>query len=146
MPISIQNGTDRALTGINHQRPNLVLPDQAYTGDTCPGCRYLNVGAFAPQPLGTTGNLGWNSLLGPTYWGLDLALSREFHIAEKQVVQLRADAFNVSNSFVSNPPSTATPTSGAVPAFENLNGPSQFGLINAAQPTRKLQFALKYVF
>jgi len=25
-----KNGTDRELTGINHQRPNLVLPDQSY--------------------------------------------------------------------------------------------------------------------
>ena len=57
-----------------------------------------------------------------------------------------ADAFNISNSFIANPPSTASPLSGAVPAFENLNGPSQFGLINAAQPTRKMQFALKYTF
>jgi len=145
MPLAIQDGTDRALTGTNHQRPNLVLANP-YTGDTCPGCRYLNLAAFTPQPLGTVGNLGWNSIVGPTYWGLDMALSREFHVTEKQTVQLRADAFNISNSFIANPPSTASPLSGAVPAFENLNGPSQFGLINAAQPTRKMQFALKYTF
>jgi hypothetical protein len=33
-----------------------------------------------------------------------------------------------------------------VPAFESLASSSQFGLLNAAQPTRKMQFALKYTF
>ena len=79
MPISIQDGTDRALTGINHQRPN-VLTDNPYTGNSGPGDQYLkplNVG-FAPQALGTNGNLGWNSIVSPTYWDIDLAVSREF--------------------------------------------------------------------
>jgi Carboxypeptidase regulatory-like domain len=150
MPISIQDGTDRELSGLGHQRPNVVLPDAVYTGHTGPGAQYLNPAAFALQPLGTTGNLGWNSLVGPTYWDLDLALSRQFHIRERQLVELRADAFNVTNSFVSNPPPTVDPTNANVPAFENLSS-NQFGQIIAggvygAQPTRKIQFALKYVF
>jgi len=152
-PISVQDGSDRNLTGINHQRPNL-LTDDPYTGDSGPSARYLkplNVG-FAPQPLGTVGNLGWNSIVGPTYWGLDLALSREFKIKERQSVQIRADAFNVTNSFVALPPTsgttnntTATPTSAAVPAFANVSN-NLFGIINIAWPTRKMQFALKYTF
>jgi hypothetical protein len=74
-----------------------------------------------------------------------MALSREFHITERQSVQIRADAFNLTNSYVSNPASTATPTSGAVPAFENVTS-NLFGVLNTAFPTRKLQFALKYTF
>ncbi len=144
-PLAIQNGTDRELTGINHQRPNLVFPDQVYTGKSCAGCQYLNPAAFAPQPLGTIGNLGWNSIAGPTYWGLDMALSRQFQIRERQSIQLRADAFNVTNSFVASLPSTANPASGAVPAFANVSN-NLFGQLLAAQPTRKMQFALKYTF
>ncbi len=146
MPLAIQDGTDRELTGINHQRPNVVNPAAVYTGQSGPSSRYLNPAAFAAQPLGTVGNLGWNALTGPTYWDIDLALSREFPIREKTRLQLRADAFNLTNSFVSNPASTASPTSAAVPAFENLNGANLFGILNAAQPTRKMQFALKYTF
>src|SRR6266850_976507 len=144
-PLAIQNGTDRELTGINHQRPNLALPDQVYTGQSCAGCQYLNLAAFAPQPLGGIGNLGWNSIVGPTYWGLDMALSRQFQIREGQSIQVRADAFNVTNSFVSSLPSTANPASGAVPAFANVSN-NLFGQLLAAQPTRKMQFALKYAF
>jgi hypothetical protein len=145
MPIAIQDGTDRALSGTNHQRPNLLNPDRAYTGNDGPGAQYLNLAAFAPQALGTLGNLGWNSIVGPTYWGLDMALSREFRVKERHVLQLRADAFNITNSFVSNIASTATPTSAAVPAFANVTN-NLFGLLNAAYPTRKMQFALKYTF
>jgi hypothetical protein len=145
-PISIQDGSDRELTGINHQRPNLVDPAHVYTGDSGPNSKYLNLSAFALQPFGTVGNLGWNSIVGPTYWDIDMALSREFRLTERQSLQLRADAFNLTNSYVSMPPGTATPTSAAVPAFESLASSSQFGLLNAAQPTRKMQFALKYTF
>jgi len=145
-PISIQDGSDRELSGINHQRPNLVDPANVYTGQSGPNAKYLNLSAFALQPLGTVGNLGWNSIVGPTYWDIDMALSREFRLTERQSLQLRADAFNLTNSFVANVASTATPTSAAVPNFESLGSSSQFGLLNAAQPTRKMQFALKYTF
>jgi len=156
MPLAIQDGTDRELTGINHQRPNVVNPDAVYTGNSGPSARYLNPAAFQAQPLGTVGNLGWNSIVGPTYWDIDMALSRKFNITERQAIELRADAFNLTNSFVALPPtaggangatnSTASPTSAAVPAFANLNGANLFGVINSAWPTRKMQFALKYTF
>jgi hypothetical protein len=159
-PFSVQDGTavDRELSGINHQRPNLVNPASVYTGKSCGGCFYLNSAAFAPQPLGTVGNLGWNSVVSPAYWDLDLALSRDFRLAERYTLQIRADAFNLTNAFVpaftpanSGAPgpavqaSTAQPNSLAVPAEAALNN-SQFGQILNAFPTRKVQFALKLTF
>ncbi len=145
IPVSIQDGTDQELSAINHQRPNLVNPAAVYSGNACGGCLYLNKSAFAPQPLGTVGNLGWNSITGPAYWDMDLALSREFRFHERHAVQVRADAFNISNSFVPSLASTAAPTSPAVPAFAAYNS-SQFGQLLTAYPTRKIQFALKYTF
>ena len=144
--MAIQDGTgiDRELSGITHQRPNLVLADP-YTGKSGPNEPYFNVNAFAAQPLGTFGNLGWNAVHGPTYWDMDLALSRIFHIRERQSMEIRADAFNLTNSFVSQPASTAMPFSAVSPAFEAINS-NLFGINNAAYPTRKMQFALKYTF
>jgi hypothetical protein len=152
-PFAVQDGTDQELSGINHQRPNLVDPNHVFTGQTCGRCFYLNKSAFALQPLGTVGNLGWNSVLTPAYWDVDLALSRQFRFRERQAIELRADAFNIANSFVpafpgTSPPTqaaTAQPTSGAVPAFAAFNS-NQFGQILNAFPTRKIQFALKYTF
>ena len=53
MPIAIQDGTgiDRELSGIEHQRPNLVLSDP-YTGLTGPNQPYFNASAFAVPALG----------------------------------------------------------------------------------------------
>jgi hypothetical protein len=147
MPISVQVGTDRELTGINHQRPNLVDSSHVY-GNDGPGGQFINPKAFAPQAFGTFGNLGWNSVVGPTYWDLDLALSRRLRLTERQALEVRADGFNVTNSFVANPPSTATSSSQApqaTPAFATLNSPL-FGQILNSYPARKLQFALKYSF
>ena len=144
MPISIQDGTDQQLSGIGHQRPNLVLPDNVY-GDSGPSGQYLNRAAFRAQDQGTVGNLGWNSLVGPTYWGVDVAVSRQFHLTERQALEFRVDAFNLANSFVSMPPSTAMPGSNAVPSFENISS-NDFGRNIIAQPARKTQFALKYSF
>jgi hypothetical protein len=144
-PFSVQDGTDQQLTAINHQRPNLVEPDAVYTGLTCGGCAYLNKAAFAAQPLGTVGNLGWNSVNAPAYWDIDLALSRQFRFRERNVVELRADAFNITNTLQPMAPVTAQPTSPSAPAFAAYNS-NQFGQILSANPTRKIQFALKYTF
>jgi hypothetical protein len=152
-PIAVQDGTDQELSAINHQRPNLAEPASVYTGQSCGGCFYLNKAAFSPQPLGTVGNLGWNSVNSPAYWDVDLALSRQFRFHERYAVEVRADAFNIGNNFVpafagSNPPvqsGTGSPISPAAPAFAAVNN-AQFGQILTAYPTRKIQFALKFTF
>ena len=144
-PFAVQDGTDQELSGVNHQRPNLIDPNHVYSGLTCGRCFYLNKSAFAAQPLGTVGNLGWNSVNGPAYWDIDLALSRQFRFHERHVFEVRADAFNITNSLVIQPPATAQPTGNAVPAFAAWNS-NQFGQILTAFPTRKIQFAMKYTF
>jgi len=150
-PLMIQDGTDAALSTINHQQPDLIDPAHVYTGKICGGCFYLNKSAFQAQsPNVFTGNLGWNSINSPTYWDMDMALSRSFRLTERQALELRADAFNLTNSFVSKMSDTAdfgtnygNPTTG--PTFALINS-AQFGQILGAQPTRKIQFALKYTF
>ena len=125
-----------------------------YTGHDGPNVPYLNVNAFALPPLGSFGNLGWNSIVSPTSWGLDLALSRQFPITERQRIEFRADAFNITNSFVTQVSGaqqtgigTAQPASPAVPTYDSITAGSNFAVNNAfAAPTRKIQFALKYTF
>jgi len=159
-PLMIQDGVDAALSTINHQQPNLKDPAHVYTGQSCGNCFYLNNKAFENQPAGAyTGNLGWNSIVSPTYWDLDMSLSREFRVTERQGLELRADAFNLTNSFVaamSGPSATSLPglpTQFSTAYGNPLTGPTfslinsaQFGQILGAQITRKIQFALKYTF
>jgi hypothetical protein len=135
-PISIKTA-DRALTGIN-LRPNLVDPANVFSGQSCPN-RYLNTAAFAQPALGTIGN--WVEQHHAHLLNIHRPVT-DFRFTERQTVQLRADVFNVTNSFVSDAP-TANPTSGAVPGLDR--GPNLFGVLNTAQPTRKMHRA-KYTF
>jgi hypothetical protein len=142
-PFNVLDGTDRQLTGIASQRPNVV--GNPYTGQNGPRAQYLNPAAFQAQPLGTVGNVGYNSIVGPTYWDIDLALSRQFPITERQRIEIRADAFNFTNSFVSAI-SVAGVNGLTIPSTFNAINAGQFGQIVNSQPARQNQFAMKYMF
>src|SRR5262249_4817941 len=108
--------------------------------------QWLNPAAFATPALGTYGNVGWNSLVGPSTWQFDTALSRTFNVHEMQRFELRAEAFNVLNSFIpagiSGAASAGAITTGNSLALNN----NTFGQIRTALSPRIMQFALKYVF
>ena len=111
------------------ERPNQVLEDP-YLKD---GLRYLNPAAFRVPATGTLGNVGIASVQGPTTWQFDAALSRAFKLGETKRIEIRGEAFNITNSFRKGNPTTA------------LNS-NIFGQINTALDPRIMQFALKYVF
>jgi len=93
---SIHAGTDRALTTVLNQPPDLVNPSAIYPKHQT-ASNWINASAFAPAAPGTYGNLGYNSMKGPGTFQLNLALSRNFAIREHQTIQLRAEAFNLPN-------------------------------------------------
>jgi len=105
----------------------------------------LNRAAFAMPALGTYGNMGFGSVYGPGFWEWDQTASRQFRITEGQNLELRAEAFNVTNSVrLANP--------GLI-----FNSPATFGKITTSNSTtgsvsptgsggRIIQFALKYIF
>ena len=66
LPVSPTTGKDNSLTGVGLDRPNVISTD-AYTGASHGLVyQYLNPNLFAPNPLGTFGNAGHNSLRGPS--------------------------------------------------------------------------------
>ena len=139
--LSVTTGTDVALTGISNQRANQILGDpfvdNKYDRTGANGfLSYLDRSAFAAPAPGTLGNMGRNNILGPSYWGLDIALSRTFQVRESQRLELRGEAFNLTNSLRKGDPNLT---------LNNQN----FGLVSTAATNsdpRILQFALKYVF
>jgi hypothetical protein len=128
--LTVTTVNDAALNGQGSQRVNQVLPD-VYGDKTIN--RYLNPSAFAIPATGTFGNSGAAAILGPMYWQFDAALSRVFQIREGHRLEVRAEAFNVTNSMRMNDPIT------------NLNA-GNFGRVISARDPRIMQFALKYVF
>jgi len=160
-PLNILLGSDQALNGFQGndttQRPMQILANPY--GDRKSVTNYLNAAAFAAPAPGTYGNVGYNSIVGPRYWEWNEAISRQFQIREQQRIEIRAEAFNVTNSFRPGLPGT------------NFGSPNTFGriLCSAANTTaqnngtgcaapgqppagptsggpRIMQFALKYVF
>src|SRR5688500_20211260 len=58
---------------------------------------YFNPAAFAYPAAGTLGNHVRNSIEGPGFWTVDLALTRLVRILSDQTLKLRVDAFNLVN-------------------------------------------------
>ena len=91
--------------------------------------------AFAPSALGTFGNSGSDSLLGPSFFNIDATVSRRFNIREKQQLELRFEFFNITNHVnfnVSN-------------LDQNIQDPTSGQILGDVGP-RILQFALEYTF
>jgi len=94
--------------------------------------------------------MGPFNVRGPSYWNIDLALSREFRIRERQSLEVRGEAFNLTNSLHSgNPVNPAYPYANiSQPTFGQIlttysNPP---GATVSLNDNRVMQFALKYVF
>jgi hypothetical protein len=131
--LTVTSGQDRSLRDAPSFQPGQQVLENPY-GDRSSLTNYLNPAAFALPALGTLGNVGRNSIEGPARWQFDMALSREFRIREAQRLDLRIEAFNVTNSLIRGNPNT------------NLSQPNVFGQINTSREARVMQFALKYVF
>ena len=125
-------GVDNSLTNYGLDRPNVVLPN-LYAGSNSSN-QWLNPATFVPNPLGTFGDSGRNSLLGPGSVEFDFALSRIFPLgSEARRLEARFEAFNVINH-----PNFGIP--------DNTLTDSTFGQIQTAADPRILQVALKFYF
>jgi hypothetical protein len=128
---TVTTGVDNALSGIGGQRPNQTAGN-VYCANQNINC-WMNLSAFQSPAPGTLGDLGNNSLIGPGYFDIDLALSRRFKIRERQSVEVRGEAFNIQNRV-----NYLNPTA--------LTNSSNFGKILTDVSPRILQFAVKYAF
>jgi hypothetical protein len=113
------------------QRVNQVS-DNVYGADEVNN--YLNREAFAFPAAGTLGNHKKNSLSGPGFRSVDVALSRLLNLGGTRTAQLRVEVFNVLNTFnLGNP--------------EIVLDLATFGRITTMSGNpRIMQFGIKYGF
>jgi hypothetical protein len=129
--LSVTTGRDIAATGIVGQRLNQVS-DEVYGDKSL--TNYFNPAAFAYPAAGTLGDSVRNSLEGPGFWSVDLALTRLIRLASTQTFEFRLEAFNLLNHM-----NWANPTAN----YDSRN----FGRITAiAGNMRIVQFGVKYGF
>lgn len=146
-PIIIED-LDRDGTDDNEQRPNLK-PGRSHNPRVGRAEQWFDPSAFESLPLGTRGQLGRNTIIGPGLATLDVSVVKNFTIAslsENMRIQFKAEVFNLLNR-----------TNLSTPARSNLEifteaGPTAQPLPNVGSITstattaRQLQFALRIVF
>jgi len=151
--INITSGVDRALIGSHSsvQRPDQVSDDIYGPGkdasDLKPGQQidnYFNRDAFAQPALGTLGNAKRNLAVGPSFWQVDMAISKLISVVGTRRLELRLETFNLFNTFNwGNPGSTRdNPTAQVV----NFNSATFGRITTQAGAPRILQFGVKYDF
>ncbi len=100
MPFTISVFGDTANSGTvlgeNPIRAN-VTGQPIFGPGTHTADEWFNPAAFAAPPAFTYGNVGRNTLYGPSTRTLDLALARSFNFTERLAFQFRAEAFNALN-------------------------------------------------
>jgi hypothetical protein len=133
---------DRQLSGTGNQRPIQVLANTLCTLPTA-AC-WINPAAFALPALGTLSTMNRGNIPGPSFWQVDLGVTRNFRLTEHQKLQLRCEAFNVTNSFRAGVPLPSF--SAGNPGVSLSLGSPTFGQITSALDPRILQMAVKYVF
>jgi Carboxypeptidase regulatory-like domain/TonB dependent receptor len=104
------------------------------------------VNAFAYPFGGGTGER--NTLRGPSYSNIDMALLKNFRVTEKYSLQFRAEAFNAFNHPSFNSPETSPVTAGSISfANINVNNPLAYGyLTSTANIPRELSLGLRFLF
>jgi Carboxypeptidase regulatory-like domain len=165
VPFTVENSDNRSrnlASGADFaDRPNLVAgmsnnPTSGVTkgcsfGTTSvpPGARlgtpelWFDPCAFVPQELGTFGNLGRNTLIGPGLSTVDFVINKHFQVKEDKELQFRSEFFNVMNHPNFLPPSATTRR-----IFDNngrlVGAPG--AITQTATPSRQIQFGLKFIF
>ena len=126
---SVTTGVDNALTGMGGQRAVQILDDPYGDGSAA---NYLNRAAFTSPAAGTYSDLKPFTIVNPSIFQNDIAITRSFPMGSNQL-QVRWEVFNVINYVNLGVPITAL-NSGA------------FGQIQTAGDPRIMQFALKFDF
>lgn len=133
VPTAVTQATNfNAFAGFGTQRPNLmgdpVLPASARST-----ARWFETAAFAAAPQFTLGTASRNPVRGPGHRNLDLALIRQVALPAGSRLELRIEAFNVTN----------TPAWGAP---NGVLGSPAFGTITTALDPRVIQLGVKLLF
>ncbi len=137
--LGIYTGRPNAVPGVSPIPANYDLPGNA-------AVKQVDIAAFAvPASIGggavAPGNLGRNSLVGPSAFNWDFSLFKRFTVREGQRLEFRYEVFNLFNT-----PQFTNPAA-------NLSAPATFGRSFSTQGVlggfgsqRQMQLGLKYSF
>jgi hypothetical protein len=141
-PMDILDGPN--MSGLTNDRPNV---NSSFTGNPVIGDvnQWVNPAAYSLEALGTLGNLGRDTAIGPGLWSFDTAVMKDTKITERLRVQFRAEFFNIFNHSNFNPP----PNLGVFilnPGGSASVNPTFSQLTSTSTTSRQIQFGVKFLF
>jgi hypothetical protein len=122
-----------------NQRPDVVPGVTPNLSARSPSL-WFNPAAFEVAPAGRYGNAGRNVLIGPSFFQIDSSLLKDVRVAERSVLQMRAEFFNLLNRPNFAPPNTVVGT----PNFGRIFNTQ--GRTIGSGTARQIQFALRLSF
>jgi hypothetical protein len=132
-PFTVNLSVDRANIGAGPaQRPDQLRDPNLPGGERTPE-RWFDTAAFALQAPFTFGSAPRNSVIGPGYANVDLALAKTFALRGTAQLELRWEVFNLLNRANFDLPNRI---------FGNPN----FGRIFSARNPREMQFGVRLGF
>ncbi len=131
LPDIDNSNTGRSNLGFGfNDRPNV----SGSTAVSSPSAaEWFNTKAFSMPPFGTFGNSGRNTLRGPRYANLNVALVKHLRVGKSAHVDLRAEAFNLTNRVNYDLP-------------DSFFGSPTFGQILSAGSPLRFQFGVRTTF
>src|SRR5580658_3447920 len=120
-------------TGGIYVRPNVVGTSQYLPSSQQSTAEWFNTADFANPGAGNFGDLGRNTVIGPSMFDLDLVLQKNITVMERVKLQIRAEFFNSLN----HPNYSIIDRIFADPAF---------GAVQSQLDPRQLQFGIKLIF
>jgi hypothetical protein len=140
-PVDVYDSSDRSLTCYAEvsfygcpDRPNVIGPVVKMNPRTNASQDYFSPSSFAQEAVGTLGDAGRSLFHGPGLNNWTIGLYKDTKITESTRIELRLETFNTFNhTQFTNPAS-------------NINSPSTFGQVFAAQEPRLVQLAAKFIF
>jgi len=138
----VNTGGDFNLDAIANDRPNATAsnynPSSAQWADGW-GASVVS-SLFSAPCLGCVGNLRRNQFVGPSFFGADMTLAKNFALTERFKLRMQWDVFNVFNH-------TNFELPGAEGAGHNkFNNAGTFGQAGGAFNPRQMQLGLKISF
>ncbi|HEY1901719.1 MAG TPA: TonB-dependent receptor [Terracidiphilus sp.] len=130
---------DNSFSGMGNDRPDITVANISDTKLSSKRSHsdlineWFNTADFVPNQIGTYGNIGKNSMFGPSLFTTDLALLKNGKVGERVSYEFRAEFYNAFNNVNFGAPDAGLQD-------------SNFGQISSAGDPRILQVALKLKF
>jgi carboxypeptidase family protein len=132
-PFTVNLATDRANVGAGPaQRPDQLRDPNLSRSERTPE-RWFDTDAFALPAAYTFGSAPRNSVLGPGYANVDMALAKTWSLAGSSTLEFRWEVFNLFNRANFDLPNRV---------FGNPN----FGRVFSAKNPREMQFGVRLAF